>query len=298
MQRLFSGFLKKKMEKEMNNHYYVEDAFQKIRTATGFSDVNEIVHRFLTREQTYSQLLMAVSENERKIEKLRRDHEIQAQKLQELQMGDEDELPINDKRKVREGGLSTFSPEIEALDKKIVVLQKEKELSDELCKKVNLVSDQVHGWCSKVIQKIDQQFGENIAAYEDTKTLAFLFDQITFAVCKQLEQIIAEEDDDDKGYITAKDFMNDFATDEFLNKNIRVRPLSGVSRGGNDEGKTNDHYNKSMNDPHGNQGDEDEKFDQMKIIEMEDQRREAKEKRAEFLRKKAAEEEKLAKKRR
>ena len=84
VQRLFSGFLKKKMEKEMNNHYYVEDAFQKIRTATGFSDVNEIVHRFLTREQTYSQLLMAVSENERKIEKLRRDHEIQAQKLQEL----------------------------------------------------------------------------------------------------------------------------------------------------------------------------------------------------------------------
>lgn len=81
VQRLFSGFLKKKMEKEMNNHYYVEDAFQKIRTATGFSDVNEIVHRFLTREQTYSQLLMAVSENERKIEKLRRDHEIQAQKL-------------------------------------------------------------------------------------------------------------------------------------------------------------------------------------------------------------------------
>ena len=54
VQRLFSAFLKKKMEKEMNKHYYVEDAFQKIRTATGFSDVNEIVHRFLTREVTYS----------------------------------------------------------------------------------------------------------------------------------------------------------------------------------------------------------------------------------------------------
>ena len=76
VQRLYSSFLKKKMEKEMNRHFYVEDAFQKIRTATGLSDVNEIVHRFLTREQTYSELLMAVSENERKIENLRHDHEI------------------------------------------------------------------------------------------------------------------------------------------------------------------------------------------------------------------------------
>lgn len=30
------------------------------------------------------------------------------------------------------------------------------------------------------------------------------------------------------GYITAKDFMNDFATDEFISKNIRVRPASGI----------------------------------------------------------------------
>ena len=65
---------------------YVEEAFQKIRTATGFSDVNEIVHRFLTREQTYSQLLMAVSDNERKIENLRKEHENVGAKLHELQM--------------------------------------------------------------------------------------------------------------------------------------------------------------------------------------------------------------------
>jgi hypothetical protein len=29
--------------------------------------------------------------------------------------------------------------------------------------------------------------------------------------------------------------MNDFATDEFLNKNIRVRPISGITRGGEQE---------------------------------------------------------------
>ena len=82
--RLFSSLLKKKMEKEMARNFSVEDAFQKIRTATGFSDVNEIVHRFLTREQTYSQLLTAVSENERKIDKLRSEHEESLKKLHDL----------------------------------------------------------------------------------------------------------------------------------------------------------------------------------------------------------------------
>ena len=91
VQRLFSSFLKKKMEKEMQKHAYVEEAFQKIRTATGLSDVNEIVHRFLTREQTYSQLLMAVSENERKIDNLRFDHEGHANRLHELQMEDDED---------------------------------------------------------------------------------------------------------------------------------------------------------------------------------------------------------------
>ena len=48
--RLYSFFLKKKMEKEMKKYLFIEDAFQKIRTATGQSDVQEIVSKFLTRE--------------------------------------------------------------------------------------------------------------------------------------------------------------------------------------------------------------------------------------------------------
>ena len=48
-----------------------------------------------------------------------------------------------------------------------------------------------------------------------------------------------EEDDEDRGVITSKDFMNDFATNEFIEKNMRVRPQSGVTRGGdNDETRT------------------------------------------------------------
>ena len=147
--------------------------------------MNEIVHRFLTREQTYSQLLTAVSEHERKIDKLRYEHEESLKTLHDLQMDNDDE---NDgyKKKSREDG-SAFSPEIDEIDQKIIGLSKEKEKSDELYKKVNLVRDQVQGWCSKVIQKVDQQFGENITAHEHNKSLAFLFEKISEAVCKQLE---------------------------------------------------------------------------------------------------------------
>lgn len=143
-----------------------------------------------------------------------------------------------------------LSPEVEKLDNEISDLQKDKVKADELSKKVNLVNDQVKGWSSRVIQKIDQQFGENIQSFENNennrKTLAFLFENIAKAVVKQLEQIQAEEEGEDQAYITAKDFMNDFATEEFLSKNIRVRPLSGVTRG-DEDGRTND-YNRSMNE--------------------------------------------------
>ena len=88
--------------------------------------------------------------------------------------------------------------------------------------------------------------------------------------------------------------MIDFATEEFLNKNIRVRPLSGVTRG-EDDGKTND-YNRSLQD-HGQQ-DPDEKFHSDFILQIEENRREAKEKRNAVLERKRLEEEKAAKKRR
>ena len=166
----------------MNANHFVENAFQKIRTATGLSDVNEIVHRFLTREQTYSELLMAVSDNERKIENLRWDHEQQQTKLHDLQMSDKDMQKAEQQQSIH--AKKALTPEIDGLEKEIGGLQKDKEKSDELNKKVNLIYDQVQGWSSKVIQKIDQQFGENIQAYEHTKTLAFLFDKIAEATCK------------------------------------------------------------------------------------------------------------------
>ena len=143
-----------------------------------------------------------------------------------------------------------------------------------------------------MIQKLDQQFNENIGAYSD-KSMAFKFEQIMKAVCKQLEQIIMEEDDEDRGFITAKDFMNDFATEDFISKNIRVRPVSGIARaeGNNDETKTQGGGDKGENN-----ADDEDKFNDDVKFELEKDRKSAKDKKRDFEKRKAAEEEMIRKK--
>ena len=114
------------------------------------------------------------------------------------------------------------------------------------------------------------------------------------AVCKQLEQIIMEEDDEDRGFITAKDFMNDFATEDFISKNIRVRPQSGLARADHETHKDDGFASRIGGD---GAPDDDEKFNEMIKLDLENDRQAAKERRAEFMRRKAEEEEKLKKKR-
>jgi hypothetical protein len=103
---------------------------------------------------------------------------------------------------------------------------KEKDKAEQFNNKVQLVNEQVEAWCKRIIDKIDQQLNENIGAYQD-KTMAFSFQKITQAVCKQLEVILMDEDDKMHQHIAASDFMNEFYADEYLQKNRRIRPLSG-----------------------------------------------------------------------
>lgn len=80
---------------------------------------------------------MAVSENERKSDNLRIDHEDLAAKLHDLQIDDENIQNGNQKTDGKEN--LAFSPEIEELDKEIQQLNKAKEKSEVRAKKVHLV---------------------------------------------------------------------------------------------------------------------------------------------------------------
>ena len=286
-QKFWSSFLKTKMDKEMKRTSQFEKAFQEIRAATGYSDVQDIVQKFLTREQTYAQLLYSVGEQEEKIDGLRQDNEIWLEKLQDLQIH-QAELNVATNRST-----SSFAPELNQLDNKMQELTKKADVASNVAKKVQLVDDQVSGWCSRVIQKLDQQFNENIGAYTE-KSMAFKFEQIMLAVNKQLDQILMEDDDnEDRGFITAKDFMNDFATEDFISKNIRVRPVSGITRAAeNEETKT---AGAEVSKGDGNVESE-EKFNDDIRFELEKDRKLAKDRKREFEKRKAMEEELIRKK--
>jgi len=78
--------MRKKMESEMRKSSEIDEAFKAIKTATGVTDVQEMVKKFLTREQTYSSLLVNVSESEGKLDLLKLDNDQLCNRLNELKI--------------------------------------------------------------------------------------------------------------------------------------------------------------------------------------------------------------------
>jgi len=73
----------------MKKSEVVESAFTKIRQAIISPvalDISEIVHKFLTREQTYSQLLVSVADAERKIDQFKTKNSAARNRIQELEL--------------------------------------------------------------------------------------------------------------------------------------------------------------------------------------------------------------------
>ena len=73
----------------MDQSQPIDDAFKAIKTATGVTDIQEMVKKFLTREQTYSHLLVNVSESEAKIDRLKKDNDELRARLHDLKIQSE-----------------------------------------------------------------------------------------------------------------------------------------------------------------------------------------------------------------
>ena len=89
IQKLWNAFMRKKMEKEMANSSQIDTAFKDIKTATGVTDVQELVKRFLTREQNYSDLLQNVNDSDKKVDELKKHNEILRNRLHDLKIDTE-----------------------------------------------------------------------------------------------------------------------------------------------------------------------------------------------------------------
>ena len=95
-------------------------------------------------------------------------------------------------------------------------------------KRIKIVNDQVQNWSKRVYNKI-AMLTEDPSFQQEPPYLVDLFKTIHTHVLKELETINQNTDQVDVVGIEYGDVFTDLATEDFLNKNIRVRPFSGVT---------------------------------------------------------------------
>ena len=179
-----------------------------------------MVKKFLTREQTYSQLLVKVSEFERQIEKLKVDNDLLRDRLHSLK--------IDSQQADSNAGVERFhDEEIITMSNQINGSKKDFQILQERYKKINIVNDQISGWAKRCYTKF--------AALTRDPSLQTQPEDIV-RVFKAMEQITTHEltalkERRDENPIEPDDTFIDFATEDFINKNIRVRPISGATHG-------------------------------------------------------------------
>lgn len=151
IQKLWNAFMRKKMDNEMRNSQSIDEAFKAIKTATGVTDVQEMVKKFLQREQTYSMLLLNVSDSDRKSDKLKKDNETLRARLHELKIDAESAEKDGEDNKDKE---TKFQDEdILESQAQIAAQKKEFGMLQEKYKKINIVNDQISGWAKRVYNK-------------------------------------------------------------------------------------------------------------------------------------------------
>ena len=121
-----------------------------------------MVNKFLTREQTYAQLLTAVNENEKKVEHLREENDKKEEILHSLQIDNDNQQNNNDNISgsttslaLKDMGSNPNGQEIISLLQEIQFLKKEFEIINNRKKNMHLVCDQVQSWSTKVALKLN-----------------------------------------------------------------------------------------------------------------------------------------------
>merc|ERR1711957_238182 len=242
-QKLWNTYMRKRMEKEMRNSAQIDEAFKNIKTATQVTDVQEMVRKFLTREQTYSSLLKTVSESESKIDYLKKSNEELRAQLHELTLDSSNNGQDKSKELSaveNDGGIFMMSEELRQVEK-------EHQRLGERFKGINIVNDQISNWAKRIYKKFGALTSDETFQKPPTD-LVTIFNAMHSVVEHELNAIALTREEEETG-IEYDQVFNDFANEGFVHKNIRVRPVSGlndetrdgrqsnVSRGGMDDGK-------------------------------------------------------------
>ena len=148
-------------------------------------------------------------------------------------------------------------------------------------KRINIVNDQVTGWAKRVFMKFGALV-DNSLVQRGIDDLVKVFEGMNGVVTEELQKLIVSGHTEEEKGIEYGDVFTDFATDDFISKNIRVRPVSGVTHA--DETKDGRQSNVSKGQQMTEGGEEGEdNYNKYAILELEDQRKNIKIKHREAL---------------
>lgn len=209
--------LQRKLEKDKAQSIEIEEAFQSIKIATGLSDVQEIVEKFLTKEQTYSRLMQAVTETEQRVEQLKQDIEDEQQDIRHFEVS---EHKLNEAADAKE------------IDQQILQELKEVQSAQEKLQKHVVVYDHIAEWVRKVysqLYRIQHKDQPTLIHPTDSSEnyLLTMFQRLTTLIDELLEPIRTSRDEvvrkvDDQETKKIDELIQQ--SPEALKKMVRVRP--------------------------------------------------------------------------
>lgn len=179
-----------------------------------------MVRKFLTREQTYSSLLKTVSESESKIDHLKKSNEELRAQLHELTLDSSNNQDKSAQPQVdNDSDIIMMNNELQATLKEHARLQ-------ERFKGINIVNDQICNWAKRIYKKFGTLTNDETFT-KPPNDLVAVFSAMNSVVETELTSI-AENRAEEEGGIEYDQVFNDIANEDFVNKNIRVRPVSGM----------------------------------------------------------------------
>ena len=126
-------------------------------------------------------------------------------------------------------------------------LQAEITAQEDRKKNMQLTNDQVGGWTTRVVTKMQEQLG-GMSIQTDNRSLVDVLreiQQLSRSQLGQIKQQKQQQQDDEEDSVGDKDYMGDFVSEDYVTKNIRVMPQKGGGAFVSDEDKsqhTSKHY--------------------------------------------------------
>jgi hypothetical protein len=142
LNRMWYVILTKRYELEVKKSSDIEQAFQKIKINTGLNDINDVIEKFLTKEQTYNSLLSTIAESEKKLESLKEQNASARNQLKGTQL---EEPP----------SVRKIYSEIEEIEKELSECYKEYSVIKDKLEKSIVSYNMILNWGEKIFHTLD-----------------------------------------------------------------------------------------------------------------------------------------------